>query len=193
MGALAWSTRANLLTLLRLLLAPALVAAVVGDASGAAALCTALAVATDLADGWVARRYGEDSALGGFADHAVDATFVTAGTAALAWRGTLPAPLPPLIALAFAQYALDSRAIAASGLAPSRLGRWNGMAYFAVVAVPVVRDALGLAWPGRRLVLALGWALAASTLLSMADRLRTWRRARAAGAAAPVAVQFNDE
>lgn len=173
----AWSTRANALTLLRLALAPALVAAVLGEEPVAAALCFALAVASDFADGWVARRYGEVSALGGFADHAVDATFATAGTAALACTGALPAPLPLLIALAFAQYALDSRALAASGLAPSRLGRWNGIAYFVIVAVPVVRDAIGLAWPGPGLVLTLGWALVGTTLVSMADRWRTWRRA----------------
>jgi phosphatidylglycerophosphate synthase len=171
-----WSTRANALTLLRLLLAPALAAAVLHGAAAAAALLFALAVATDLADGWVARRYGEASAFGGFADHLVDATFVTAGTAALAWTGVLPAPLPWLIALAFAQYALDSRALAASGLVPSRLGRWNGVAYYAIVAVPIVSEALDLPWPGPGVALALGWILVASTLVSMADRLRLLRR-----------------
>jgi hypothetical protein len=40
----------------------------------------------------------------------------------------------------------------------------------------VVRDALALAWPGRGLVLALGWLLVASTLLSMLDRALALRR-----------------
>jgi len=39
------------------------------------------------------------------------------------------------------------------------------------VAVPIVRDAAGLGWPGPALVAALGWLLVASTLVSMADRL----------------------
>jgi phosphatidylglycerophosphate synthase len=185
-----WSTLANALTFLRLALAPVLVAAVLGDAPGAGVLLFALAVATDVADGRLARRRSETSALGGTLDHAVDAAFVTAGTAALAWRGALPAALPPLIAAAFLQYALDSRARAGAaagpawegadparsgGLRGSALGRWNGIAYYAIVAVPLVRDALALGWPGPRLVLALGWLLVATTVVSMLDRLRLAR------------------
>jgi phosphatidylglycerophosphate synthase len=171
-AAAAWTTRANALTLARLALVPALAAAVLHGAPGLAAALFFAAVATDFADGWVARRYGEATPFGAFADHATDAALVVSGTAALAWSGVLPAWLAPLIAAAFAQYALDSRAIAASGLEPSRLGRWNGIAYYAIVAVPLVRDALGLDWPGADLVMGLGWALVASTLVSMLDRLR---------------------
>jgi phosphatidylglycerophosphate synthase len=178
-GTARFGTRANALTLLRLLLAPLLVAAVLHGAAQAAALVFFLAVATDFADGWVARRYGEVTPFGGFADHAVDATFVTAGAAALASAGVLPGPLPFLIALAFTQYALDSRTLAASGLVPSRLGRWNGLAYYVVVATPIVRDALSLDWPGHAMVSGFGWALVVTTLLSMADRLRTWLAASA--------------
>ncbi|TMA34049.1 MAG: CDP-alcohol phosphatidyltransferase family protein [Deltaproteobacteria bacterium] len=171
-----WSTRANALTLVRLLLAPAFAAAVLDRAPVFATALFFLAVGTDLADGWVARRYGEETPFGGFADHAADAIFVVTGTAALARTGVLPAPLPWLIAAAFLQYALDSRALTASGLFPSRLGRWNGIAYYVIAAIPIVRDALALVWPGPDLLRALGWALIASTAVSMADRLQTWRR-----------------
>ena len=173
-----WSTRANALTLLRLLLAPVLAVAVLSHSATTAAVLFFLAVGTDLADGWVARRYGEQTPFGGFADHAVDATFVITGSAALARIGVLPVLLPWLIAAAFLQYALDSRVLSASGLVASRLGRWNGIAYYVMVAVPIVRDAAALTWPGPQLVYALGWALVASTLFSMADRLRMWRRAQ---------------
>jgi cardiolipin synthase len=166
----AWATRANALTLLRLLAAPALVAAVLGHSPHLAAMLFALAVATDLADGWVARRYGEASPLGGLADHMVDALFVTAGCAAWAVRGELPALLPCAIALAFTQYALDSRP--SPRLRASSLGRWNGIAYFVAVGVPTVRDAAGLGWPPPGLVRAIGWLLLASTVVSMLDRLR---------------------
>jgi hypothetical protein len=90
----------------------------------------------------------------------------------------LPVALAPLIALAFAQYALDSKLMRSRGLRGSALGRWNGIAYYVIVAVPVVRDALGLGWPGAGLVRALGWALVVSTLLSITDRLRLFARAR---------------
>ncbi|HEY5656458.1 MAG TPA: CDP-alcohol phosphatidyltransferase family protein [Myxococcota bacterium] len=174
----AWNTRANALTLLRLLAAPGLVLAILAGQAGVAALLVALAVATDLADGRVARRFGETTRLGGLLDHAVDATFVTAGSAALAWLGALPAALPPIIALAFLQYAVDSNLAGAGGLRASALGRWNGIAYYAVVALPVARDALGLGWPGVAWVYGMGWLLVASTLVSSADRLRALRRTR---------------
>ncbi len=174
-----WSTRANALTLVRLLLAPALAAAVLSGAPVTAAALFLLAIGTDLADGWVARRYGEETPFGAFADHAADAVFVVTSTAALARMGVLPALLPCLIAAAFLQYALDSRTLSASGLFPSRLGRWNGIAYYVIAAIPITRDALALSWPGAVLVTALAWGLSASTLVSMLDRLRLLVAARA--------------
>jgi cardiolipin synthase len=165
-----WATRANVLTALRLAAAPALAAAVTAGAAGAAALLFALAVATDLLDGRVARRFGEASPLGGLLDHASDAIFACAGLAALAWRGEVPALLPPLVAAAFLQYVLDSRALAGRRLRASALGRANGVAYFALLGIPIVRDGIGLSAPGAGAVRALGWALVATTLLSMADR-----------------------
>jgi len=170
-------TLANALTLLRLVLAPALVACILAGEPGRAALVFALAVASDFADGYFARRSGETSPHGGALDHGVDACFVAAGLAALAWRGVVPAPLAPLVVVAFLHYALGARA-PTGGLVPSRLGRWNGIAYYVAVAVPLVRDALSLAWPGPDLVRALGWLLVATTLTSMALRLRLARRAR---------------
>jgi phosphatidylglycerophosphate synthase len=168
----SWHTRANALTALRLVAAPALAAAIcAGDAVSALAIF-AFAVATDFADGWVARRYDEATPLGGFMDHAVDAAFVTTGCAALALGDVVPALLPVLIALAFSQYAIDSRVGAARPLRGSPLGRWNGIAYYVLLAVPIVRDALGLGWPSPSLVLTLGWGLVVTTLLSMGDRLR---------------------
>jgi phosphatidylglycerophosphate synthase len=169
---------ADALTLLRLLTVPFFVLAVVTGSHGLAAGIFALAAVTDFADGRVARARGQTSDRGAFFDHVVDAVFVSAGAAALASVGVLPWPLAPLIAIAFVQYALDSKRMRARGLQASTLGRWNGIAYYVIVAVPVVRDALGLGWPGAGLVRALGWALVVSTLLSISDRLRWFARAR---------------
>ncbi len=168
-----WTTRANGLTLLRLLAVPAFVYAVLEGSATLAAALFALAIATDLADGWVARRFGEATPLGGLADHAADALFVTAGTAAFAWRGELPVWLPLAIAVAFTHYALDSRP--GPRLRGSVLGRWNGIAYFVALGIPTVRDALGLGWPTTAWVRGVGWLLCGSTLLSIADRLRHTR------------------
>ncbi|MFQ5417764.1 MAG: CDP-alcohol phosphatidyltransferase family protein, partial [Myxococcota bacterium] len=106
----SWLTRANWITLLRVLLAPAFAAAVVGSEAGLATAIFWLAVGTDVADGWVARRFGEVSPHGRLIDHAADATFVATGATALAWVGELPVVLAPVIAVAFLQYALGSRA-----------------------------------------------------------------------------------
>lgn len=169
-GPRTWSTRANAITLLRLCAAPALVLAIASRATWDAALVFALAVATDFADGWVARRYREASPLGGLIDHGADALFVTVGCAALSFRGELPFLLPVAIAFAFSQYVLDSRP--GPRLRGSSLGRWNGIAYFVAVGVPVVRDALGLGFPPPSWVRGFGWLLVASTLLSILDRFR---------------------
>src|SRR5262245_11884114 len=107
-----WLTRANALSLSRLAIAPALALAIGSGHRLAAAALLLLAIASDFADGAVARRYGEASPLGGLVDHATDATLVVLGLAALAARGELPRVLAPLAAVAFAQYALDSRTLA---------------------------------------------------------------------------------
>lgn len=170
-AASSWQTRANALTAVRLLAAPALALAVCAGESRGAAAVLLLAIASDFADGWVARRYGEVSHLGGLIDHAADALFVTTGSAALAAVGVLPPLLSPLIALAFLQYAVDSGASHRRPLRASWLGRWNGIAYYVIVAVPIVRDGLSLAWPSPTLLRDLAWLLILSTFASMLDRL----------------------
>jgi cardiolipin synthase len=174
-----WLTWANGLTASRLVAAPLLALAILREADGAALLIFVAAVLSDLLDGRVARHFGEASSLGGVLDHATDAAFVTAGTGALGYAGEVPQILPWLIAAAFLQYVVDSRVAAGRSLRASALGRWNGVAYFVVLGIPVVRDGLGLAWPGALLVNAIGWLLVVSTLLSMAQRLRAWQRPHA--------------
>jgi hypothetical protein len=61
-------------------------------------------------------------------------------------------------------------------LRASWLGRYNGIAYFVLLGIPVVRDGLGLGWPPRTLVLAIAWALVLTTLISISDRLLALRR-----------------
>jgi hypothetical protein len=82
------------------------------------------------------------------------------------------------VAAAFLQYVLDSRALAGRHLRTSVLGRANGIAYFVLVGIPVVRNALGLEWPAGYWIQALSWLLTATTLLSMGDRLLALVRTR---------------
>ena len=179
-GEARWLTLANLITSIRFPLAPLCAFSLLYEWPLAAFAIYWLAVASDLLDGRVARRRGEVSSLGGLLDHSSDALFVAAGLGALAAQGVIPWPLPILVGAAFAQYAADSRALAGRRLRTSELGRLNGIAYFVLLGVPVVRDALGLGWPSALLVSALGWLLVATTLLSMADRAITWTLSRKA-------------
>lgn len=165
-------TLANALSGLRLACTPVCAWAILAGAPRWAAAAFVLAVITDLADGPVARRRAEASALGGFIDHGVDALFCAAAMAALAMTGSVPGILPVLVVAAFLQYAVDSRAFAGRPLKASRIGRHNGVAYYVLVGIPVLRDGLGLAWPADAWVAGLGWLLVATTAVSMFDRLR---------------------
>lgn len=164
---------ANALTAIRLLLvAPFALFMAKGDARSAlfALIAWALALATDFADGPIARRQGTVSPLSGAFDHTSDFLFVVSGIFAGAFRGAFPWILPVCITAAFGQYAIDSywfhRRLKFRG---STLGRYNGMLYF----VPSVMDILIRL--GARflqpLLTILVWLLVLSTLISIGQRL----------------------
>lgn len=161
---------ANRVSASRLLMAPLCAWLVVDERDGPALFVYLLAIISDLIDGPLARRRGEASAFGALLDHGSDAIFVSLGLAALALRDLVPAPLPFLVALAFTQYTLDSKALAGRPLRASVLGRYNGVAYFVMLGTPLIRNNLGLAWPAAQLVMSLGWVLVASTAISMVER-----------------------
>ena len=181
---------ANSLSLLRLVAAFPFALSMAdpgGEAAAIGAGLLLLAIASDVLDGLIARRRGTSSPLGGVLDHTADFAFVTMGLGAVALRGAVPALLPVLIVLAFAQYVVDSFVLhREKQLRMSRLGRSNGILYF----VPLVGDVLArLGLPGLSLpVRGIAWLLVLTTLLSMVDRLlalsrpgRTARDSRGAG------------
>ena len=131
----------------------------------------AFAIASDALDGPLARRSGQPSPWGGLFDHGADCVFVTCALGGLVASGWLPWLPVALIPAAFAQYALDSRALAGQPLRTSALGRLNGLCYFALAGAVIGRQALGLGWLPLPLIETFAWALAASTALSMSERL----------------------
>ena len=93
------------------------------------------------------------------------------GLVAGAWRGAWTWALPVLVCAAFAQYVADSYLIHRAGtLRGNRLGRLNGILYFVPLCVDILAR-LGAAWLAP-LIAPLAWLLVASTLVSMALRLR---------------------
>ncbi len=80
----------NRLTLLRVLMIPACVALLLLDALYAAAAVFVLACATDLLDGWIARRRGAVTNFGKFADPVADKMLVVTVMAVLLYKGLFP-------------------------------------------------------------------------------------------------------
>lgn len=179
-----WRTLANGISCARLALVPVSVAAILGGRWWLAAGVFVAAVASDVADGIVARRRGTASALGGVLDHTADAIFVAATLWALAYVEAqqrvdmVPGVLPLFVALAFLQYLLDSRALAGQPLRGSSLGRVNGIAYFALAGAVIGREALGWHWLWPEAIYWAGLAVLVSTLASMLLRLRVLAQRR---------------
>ena len=182
-GANPWPTLANAISLARLgLAAPLSIYAVFAQRWLLAAGIFVVAVASDFLDGYVARRRQAASALGGVLDHGADAFYVTVTLWAIAYTeaqqrvDVIPGILPLFIALAFAQYLLDSKALAGKPLQSSQLGRINGIAYFVIAGVVLFRNALEIVWLADDVIYWFGLLLLVSTLASMFDRLRTLMR-----------------
>jgi cardiolipin synthase len=166
---MSWFSWANLVSISRLGAAIPCAYAVVEGVWVIAAALFIYSVCSDFIDGYIARKLGEVSALGGLLDHTSDACFVTLSLAAFAYRGLIPAPLPLLIAAAFVQYVLDSRALAGRTLRASVLGRSNGICYFVLTGLTLLSQLTEIPWPATWL-LAAGWLLVVTTVISMLDR-----------------------
>lgn len=165
-----WLTWANGLSAIRLAAALPCAWAIVEAQWLIAACLFIIAVITDFADGYVARRFDMESALGGLIDHSIDATFVTAALGAFAIRDAVPMILPVLVAASFIQYVLDSNALTGRALRSSFLGRWNGIAYYGLAGIPIGLALLGINLISPDWIMAAGWILVASTVVSMLDR-----------------------
>ena len=133
-----------------------------------------LGIATDYADGKVARMTGTSSPHGQLFDHATDFVFVTAGLTGAALAGLVTPILPVLIIIAFSQYVLDSYWKGRQKqLRMSAIGRWNGILYFVplvVISVSRLASAESVAALLTLTAGAAGYALAASTVVSVIDR-----------------------
>jgi phosphatidylglycerophosphate synthase len=178
---------ANALTAIRLLLVVPIGLLIAADhprSAILAAIALVIAIATDLADGPVARRAGSASPMGGTFDHTTDFLFVVSGMAGGVARGAFPWILPALVVGAFVQYAVDSRWLQKGrGFRGSRLGRYNGILYFVpICGDTLVRLGLGFLRPAVALVC---WLLVISTVVSIGQRAWALRQARRTAPAWP--------
>ena len=136
----------------------------------AASVVIGLAVFSDLADGYLARRLNAVSPLGGLLDHSADAVFVTLALTGLALQAIITWWLPPLIIIAFSQYMLDSRAHRGYPLRASQLGRYNGIAYYVLAALGIGLQLTPFHESGNACLSFGAWLLVGTTTLSIVDR-----------------------
>ena len=163
----------NALSASRLLLALAMAFCVYDSRWEIAVTILWIAIATDVADGYLARALGSSSAIGGLLDHGSDAFFVTLTVAALTTQNLAPVILALMIPAAFLQYMFDSRALTGQPLRASALGRYNGIAYYVFAGFPIMQIVLGITLIPFDWFIWIGWGLVLTTVISMTDRLVT--------------------
>jgi phosphatidylglycerophosphate synthase len=125
------------LSMLRFALAALWIVLAIGGHAGRVGF-TAIAVVaagSDFIDGRIARILNVASGRGRWLDAIADVTFVLVALCADAFSGKLPFYIPALIALSFAQYAIDSILTAGNESGPirSRLGHLGGIINYALV------------------------------------------------------------
>ena len=158
----------NVLTLLRILLVPVLVAALVQEGGGGDTLAAAvfvIASATDALDGWIARRQKSVSTFGKLMDPLADKLLVTAALVSLVSLDRLSAWVAMvIIAREFAVTGLRQLAMEHGEVIPASVwGKIKTVAQVAMVLVLILVEN-SPAW-----VDALVWVTVAITVVSGAD------------------------
>lgn len=141
----------------------------------AALVLFALIAASDILDGWMARRRREASAFGRGLDHFCDVGFILAALSAFVWQGWVPWWLPAAIAWAFGLYVTRSWWLRAGTVGPtligSRLGHLGGILNYGVVGLIALDLCLGRPLWASGITLVVFILLAALALLSGLEHL----------------------
>jgi CDP-diacylglycerol--glycerol-3-phosphate 3-phosphatidyltransferase len=125
----------------RILLAPVVMALILGGSDTAAAIVFLVAAATDWVDGRLARRWGVTTRLGAFLDTTADKLLVTTALVGLVSIDRA-SPWVALIIVGREFTILGLRAAVASGgrqLETSMLGKWKATVQFAAIALAMLR------------------------------------------------------
>jgi CDP-diacylglycerol---glycerol-3-phosphate 3-phosphatidyltransferase len=179
----------NLLTLLRIFFVPLLVAALLAEDFSAPwvsrfpvspeifALAIFLAAAaTDLLDGYLARRWGQITTVGTLLDPIADKLLISAALVSLVDIHRVPAWM--VILIIGREFAVSGlRSIAAAGgymIEASELGKSKMVAQVAAIALVIA----GIRWPSLNEIAMLAmWAVVLFALVSAADYFRKfWRK-----------------
>jgi cardiolipin synthase len=142
---------ANLITLLRMALAPLLVVLVLAREMAWALAVFAVAGLSDLLDGFVARRSGQRTALGAMLDPIADKVLLTSCFIALTWGPALTVRLPLwLTVVTLSRDAIIVASVAVVNLAhgrrmfyPTLLGKLTTASQIVTVGAVLLLDAAG--------------------------------------------------
>lgn len=163
-------TAPNLVSLARIALTPVVAWAILSDHGTLAFGLFCVVVGSDVLDGIIARSTQQASPLGTLIDHGADAIFVTTMAVIFGSVGLIPTALSLLIPIAFIQYVADSSLISGASLRASKFGRWNGIAYYALAGFAIFVNHFASIPSLQLLLLACGWILVVTTVISVAER-----------------------
>lgn len=168
----------NLLTALRILLVAPVVWSLVASRYRTALVLFLLAGATDLLDGYLARRFDWRSRIGSVLDPVADKLLLSVVYGTLAWTGQLPVWLAVIVVardlVIIAGAVAFQLLVGEVQMDPSVPGKANTAVQLSLVGV-VVGGLAGLPFPAW-LAHGLVWLVAATALWSGLDYVYTWGR-----------------
>ena len=178
-------TLPNIITLLRVLLVPLVVACLLQRRYGMALALFASAGFGDWLDGYLARRLHQVSRIGALLDPVADKLIMASVSIVLAWQCLLPVWFAAVLVLRDAVIVLGALAyhfvFGHVEMAPTRLSKFNTLLAFVVLAL-ALGEAAGLVSTGL-LLPALYWFVLATLLASGANYVWIWSRRALGGKA----------
>ncbi len=172
----------NALSLVRLLLAPVVIALLIEGAAGWAFAVFVLAALLDAADGWLARRFDGETAIGAYLDPLADKVLMIGAVVTLGVLDWLPSWLAVLVVardLAIMGAVLLSAVAGLSlAMAPIAISKANTLVQASLVAATLALPAFGWADSGiaRAALSVLVWTAAATTVASGAAYGYGWAK-----------------
>jgi cardiolipin synthase (CMP-forming) len=168
----------NLLTLLRILLVPVVVWAISQGQMGIALAAFVIAGITDAVDGYIAKRFNQQTEIGAYLDPLADKTLIVSIYVSLAIFGFIP---PWVAILVVSRDIMIVGAVVLSTLVEKPLTIHPLMVSKANTAAQIVFAALVLASKGLKIdldwaIFVVMWTVAALTLASAAAYLVAWTR-----------------
>ncbi|MHB1530882.1 CDP-alcohol phosphatidyltransferase family protein [Acidithiobacillus sp.] len=168
----------NMLTMLRLFLVPVLFYALVVGRYGWALAIFLIAAVSDGLDGWIARRFHQQTRLGAILDPIADKLLVVTAVITLTWLGFLPLWLTVLIISRDLLIIGGSMAyqllIGAIEIAPTRLSKVNTVVQFLLIVLVLIHAASGWQYPDLLMIFIIASFL--STLSSGLQYVWVWSR-----------------